>query len=536
MSAVTRTSVYSSYKARFFTLHWSIAAKSLLVGLLGGILVSAYRIGVDTGVGVARTLYGFASTEPLALVGIVCAAILTGLVIWKLITWEPMASGSGIPQTEGVLSLVLKMRWWSILAVRFLGGLLGALFGLSLGREGPCVQIGACAGQAVKGISKKGGLEESCLTTAGAAAGLSAAFSAPLSGIVFSLEEVHRSFSPFLLISAATGAMVSAAVAGIVFGLHPVLFFSEIAEIDLVSYAWMIPLGLACGLLGALLNRMLLGAQRLYGHLPGWAGPVIALLVAIPVGMLVPQVMGGGADLIGFAETERAGFATLLVLLVIKLLFTCTSFGSGTPGGIFMPTLAVGALGGAAFCATLSALGLVDGAYMAEFAVCGMAGTFAGCVKTPLTGIMLTVEMTGSLSFMLPVAITAFTALFVADALRTNPVYNSLLDRYIDKHGKQSYDDDPDRLFEVAVEKESFLDGAEVSEVSWPESSVLVSVHKAWRTVVPRSTTRIRYDDYLIASPIGNRERAKNDLLALATRQPARNAVAGAELEEETLV
>ena len=298
----------------------------------------------------------------------------------------------------------------------------------------------------------------------------------------------------------------------------------------------MIPLGLACGLLGALLNRMLLGAQRLYGHLPGWAGPVIALLIAIPVGMLVPQVMGGGADLIGFAETERAGFATLLVLLVIKLLFTCTSFGSGTPGGIFMPTLAVGALGGAAFCAALSALGLVDSAYMAEFAVCGMAGTFAGCVKTPLTGIMLTVEMTGSLSFMLPVAITAFTALFVADALHTNPVYNSLLDRYIDKHGKQSYDDDPDRLFEVVVEKESFLDGAEVSEVSWPESSVLVSVHKAWRTVVPRCTTRIRYDDYLIASPVGNRERAKNDLLALATRQPARNAVAGAELEEETLV
>ena len=536
MSAVTRTSVYSSYKARFFALHWSIAAKSLLVGLLGGILVSAYRIGVDEGVGAARMLYGFAGTEPLALAGIVCAAVLAGLVIWKLITWEPMASGSGIPQTEGVLSLVLKMRWWSILVVRFLGGLLGALFGLSLGREGPCVQIGACAGQAVKEISKKGGLEESCLTTAGAAAGLSAAFSAPLSGIVFSLEEVHRSFSPFLLISAATGAMVSAAVAGIVFGLHPVLFFSEIAEIDLVSYVWMIPLGLACGLLGALLNRMLLGAQRLYGHLPGWAGPVIALLLAIPVGMLVPQVMGGGADLIGFAETERAGFATLLVLLVIKLLFTCTSFGSGTPGGIFMPTLAVGALGGAAFCATLSALGLVDSAYMAEFAVCGMAGTFAGCVKTPLTGIMLSVEMTGSLSFMLPVAITAFTALFVADALRTNPVYNSLLDRYIDKHGKQSYDDDPDRLFEVVVEKESFLDGAEVSKVSWPESSVLVSVHKAWRTVVPRSTTRIRYDDYLIASPIGNRERAKNDLLALATRQPARNAATGGELEEETLV
>ncbi len=499
----------------FYRLNWSIAAKCLLVGLITGALVSVYRMGVANGVSFARGMYSFAS-ENLWLIDIIIeAAIACGLFISWMVKKEPMASGSGIPQTEGVLSYLLKMRALPILAVRYAGGLLGAMFGLSLGREGPCVQIGAASGKLVRNGMGKGGLEENCLITAGAAAGLSAAFSAPISGMVFALEEVHRSFSPFLVISAAVGSMVSCAVAEFVFGLTPVLDFGVTEIMPLLDYLWMVPLGIAAGLIGCLTNKALLLSQKAYGKLPSWLGPVVSLLIIIPFGFALPDVLGGGDNLIAMAEGDLQPLWILGMLLLVKILVTCTSFGSGTPGGIFMPTLAIGALTGALFGTAFVPLGL-DPQLVPLFAVCCMSGTFASAVKAPITGILLVVEMTGSLTHILPLAICSFVSLLVSDLLKVQPVYSVLLDRYVDKNGR-SYvpKSDPDRLFEVYVQPGSILAGAEMGEVSWPSSSIVVSIQKAERSVVPRATSRIRAGDHLIATPVGERKHAKEELKLL---------------------
>ena len=503
--------------SRMLRLTWTLAAKCLLVGLIGGALVVLYRLGAEHGVELARTVYAFAKLNPLALVPIVLAAVGAGLLVSKLVSWEPMASGSGIPQTEGVLSFVLKMRWWSILIVRYLGGLLAAVFGLSLGREGPSVQIGAASGQATGcAMGKRGGLEETCLVTAGSAAGLSAAFSAPLSGLVFALEEMHRSFSPLLLMTSAAASIVACAVAQTALGMTPVLSFGEMVELQMSDYIWVLPLGIVCGLAGCLLNRALLMSQRAYRLMPAWMRLCVAFLIAIPVGMLLPELLGGGSNLVEFAEEPQAALSLLLVLLAGKLLFTCTSFGAGTPGGIFMPTLAVGALAGGALCQMLHAFGLVPGEYAVQFAVCGMAATFAACVKAPVTGIVLTLEMTGSITHLLPVTLAVLIALFISDVTRTAPIYNVLLDGYVEAHGRSSNADDPQRLFQMVVEEGSALDGRMLSEIDLPSSSVVVSVHKAERTVVPRPTTRIRAGDQLIAVPLTDREKAKAELAKLS--------------------
>ncbi len=156
----------------------------------------------------------------------------------------------------------------------------GALFGLSLGREGPSIQIGAsgaqCVSHRLRGHRRED-MQEHYLVTAGAAAGLSAAFSAPLSGMMFALEGVHRSFSPAILMGATAASLTADFVSKYCFGLRPVLDFGDIGQLSLEEYVWLIPLGLVAGLVGSLMNRSLLGFQTLYGKLPAWSRPMIAI-------------------------------------------------------------------------------------------------------------------------------------------------------------------------------------------------------------------------------------------------------------------
>ncbi len=500
---------------RLNRLLWSIGAKCVLVGLLAGLLVSLYCLGIKSGTGFARSMYAYAAENPLVLIVIAIASVGAGLLIAWMVKKEPMASGSGIPQTEGVLSYVLRMKSASILAVRFAGGLLGAFFGMSLGRGGPCVQVGACSGNIVRKAIGRGGMEENCLITAGAAAGLSAAFQAPISGIVFALEEMHRSFSPFLLIAAATAALAAAGVADCFFGLTPVLNCGNVGIMEFSSYVWLLPLGVLSGLSGAALNKALIASQALYCRIPAKARPVLALLIVIPFGLFMPEVLGGGENLVFLSEGSNVSFGIIAALLLGKFVLTCTSSGCGAPGGIFMPILAIGALTGAALGAIASLLGM-PADYVAICAVCGMAGTFASSVKAPLTGILLVVEMSGSLTHILPLAIVAFTAIFVSDMLGTGPIYNELLDRYIDANGKTYVPgSDPDRLIDEVVEEGSLLDGAEYGAVDWPDDLIVVRIQKAERAVMPRSTSRIRAEDHLIATPVGNRFHAKSALHAI---------------------
>ena len=527
---------------------WTIAIRAIVCGLIAGLLVALYRYGIGYGTRFARWMYSQILAQPWLIAPFVCAAAAIGLFVAWLVRLEPMASGSGIPQVEGVLLLGLRMRWLLVLVVRFAGGLLCGMFGLSLGREGPSIQIGAAASQGVSGAMKRDGFEENTLITAGAAAGLSAAFNAPLSGMMFALEEVHRNFSPVILLSAASASLSADFVSKTWFGLRPVLNFTSIGQLALPLYWWMIPLGIVAGLVGSLTNRMLLGFQSLYGKLPAIAGPVIALLIALPCGLFAPKVLGGGEELIDFAEHASSGVLMLLGLLAVKMLFTGTSFGSGVPGGIFMPILAIGTLAGSIFGLLAVRLlpGIVPQGAVAVFAVCAMAGTLSASVKAPMTSILLAVEMSGSLVHMLPVAACAFIALFVSDVLGIKPIYGALLDRYMAAHGNDGNDGNAgggkgdtadtarhesgtqsalqwrhalhaphalhmphaiahshsraalgNAVLEFPVEFGSAIAGLRVGDIDWLRGAALVDIRRGEREVVPRREETIMPGDYV---------------------------------------
>ncbi|MBU4216161.1 MAG: ClC family H(+)/Cl(-) exchange transporter [Actinobacteria bacterium] len=394
------------------------------------------------------------------------SAVVVGLVIAWAVRRVPAAGGSGIPQVKGVLVDGLVVPTWPVLGVRFLGGGLGALAGLSLGREGPCVQIGASAGQVVASAVRSPAVERDHLVTAGAAAGLSAAFNAPLSGMVFALEELHRSFSPLVLLAAAAGALGADVVSSLVFGLRPVLDFGAVTSLPLGQYPWLLVLGPAAGVVAVSANRVLLGLQSAYGRMPAPLRPVLALLIALPVGLTAPMLLGGGDRLVRIAEQGAVPLVTLMGLLIGKLVFTGTSFGSGAPGGIFMPLLSLGALTGAAVATGARYAGL-PASDQPALVLCAMAGVLAASLQAPITAILLVVEMSGRVVHVLPVAACALLALLTADLLRGRPIYDQLLERFL--AANPSTVRAGQVVLDLPVERGSRADGIAAGDLALPD-------------------------------------------------------------------
>lgn len=478
-------------------IRWEITLKGVIIGLVSGILVVIYRLGIEFGTKSAFKIYSFLRHNPLVIIPWILFAFSISLIISWLIKFEPMATGSGIPQVEGILLYGMKMKWFSILFVRFAGGIISSFFGISLGREGPSIQIGASGSQAIAKCISNNKLEENYLITGGAAAGLSAAFNAPLSGIVFTLEEVHRSFSPLILIAATTASLTADVVSKYFFGLKPVLYFIPIPQLPENLYFWLIPLAILSGFMGSIMNKTLLKFQFIYDHLPAFVRPAIAFAFALPCGLFLPQVLGGGQNLIHLSENADNTFAFLIILILVKLIFTCICFGSGIPGGIFMPILSIGALTGSMFGLFASYFGMPT-QYISAFAVCAMAGALSASVKAPITSILLAAEMTGSLVHLLPVAACSFIALLISDLLKVTPIYEALLERIANKNVNTIKKARQGLLLEIPVELGSIVCDKRISEIEWPESSLIVSVHRGNKDIVPNGSTKIKSGDYLV--------------------------------------
>lgn len=489
-------------------LRWKIALKGIITGLIAGLLVVFYRLGIEYGTKSAIKMYAFLRQNPIAIFPWVLLALMIALFISWLVKLEPMATGSGIPQVEGILLYGMKMKWYTILFVRFTGGIIASFFGVSLGREGPSIQIGASGSQAIAKKISNNKLEENYLITGGAAAGLSAAFNAPLSGIVFALEEVHRSFSPLILIAATTASLTADIVSKYFFGLKPVLAFLAIPQLPERFYFWLIPLGLLSGFIGSLANKALLKFQTLYNKLPAMIRPFIAFVIALPCGLFLPQILGGGQNLIQIAEKGTTPINLIIIFLAIKMLFTCICFGSGIPGGIFLPILSMGALSGCTLGLIASHAGLSP-EYISTFTVCAMAGALSSSVKAPITSILLTAEMTGSLVHLLPVAACSFIALLLSDLFKVTPIYEALLERIANKNEALIKNKKQGVLLEFPVEFGSAICDKMISEIDWPEHSLVVGIHRGNKEIVPNGTTRIMSGDYLV---VLSSEQAMNDI------------------------
>ena len=369
-----------------------LITEGLCVGLVGGFVVLLYRVALTFAGDWLVKILSYMKGNPFRCV--VWFLILAALawIVGKLVKWEPMISGSGIPQVEGEIAGRLSQNWKRVLPAKFAGGFLCMLGGLSLGREGPSIQLGAMAGQGISRALGRGKREEKFLMTCGASAGLSAAFHAPLAGMMFAVEEIHKTFSIPILLPVMTASVTADYIASHILGLDPVFRFQFTKYLPQNYYWLLILLGILVGVSGVFYNWGMLKAQELYRKIPFMKETgrlLIAFLTAGVLGIVMPWVLGSGSGLIVSLTQGEMVLGMVVLTLVMKFLFSAVSFGSGAPGGIFFPLLILGALIGAVFAmAGVEFFGLAP-VYVNNFVLLGMTGFFTAIVRAPLTGIIL---------------------------------------------------------------------------------------------------------------------------------------------------
>ena len=345
----------------------------------------------------------------------------------------PNSQGSGIPQAIAARALTDESERHKLVSLRIAIGKmlltgLGLLCGGSIGREGPTVQVGASVMYFVGNISPR---RQRGLVLAGAAAGVAAAFNTPLAGIVFGIEEMSRSFetrtSGLVIGTVVCGGMVSLAWLGDYnyFGMNTIALHG--------ASVWVaVPLcGVVCGLAGGLFSRLVIAAS---GAWPGWAGRWLK-----PKSALFAALCGLGVALCGLASHGTiygTGYVHVLHLLdnvtpppvlfgALKWLATLLSAISGIPGGIFSPSLAVGAGLGRNLYEIFAA------APLPAMVVLGMVAYFAGVVQAPITAFVIVIEMTNDHALVMPVMLTSLIGHSVSRLVCAEGIYHALAHRYI---------------------------------------------------------------------------------------------------------
>lgn len=355
-------------------------------------------------------------------------AILIAIIVSYIKNIEKFCGGSGIPQVEAEIEGHITTNPIRVLFAKIFGGSLTALCGLSVGREGPSIQIGAMSGKIVSNIFKEDTEKERLLITCGASAGLSSAFNAPLSGVLFAVEEVHRHFNRDLLLTCMTSAVTADIVSKLFYGTETIFNFSLKSKLPLKDYWLLIFLGIILSILGVIYINVMKFFIELNEKIK--INPQFKMIIYFiaPVVLLftIPKLLGGGGILM--AEIQRdLPIKTMVLFFVLKLLFSCFSFSSGVPGGIFFPILVLGATVGAVFGK------IVDPLYINSFIILGMAGYLTAVVRAPITASVLIFEMTGNFSYFLPVVIICLITYVIPDYLNSEPIYEYLLSRLLKK-------------------------------------------------------------------------------------------------------
>ncbi|MEO8602785.1 MAG: H(+)/Cl(-) exchange transporter ClcA [bacterium] len=478
--------------------------RAIVIGLLTGLAAVAFSRLLATSDALRTQLITLAQRHGgwwLAMPPLL-GAVGAGLAVWLVRRFAPEAAGSGIPHLKAVTHGLRTMYWQRLLPVKFLGGVSAIGAGLTLGREGPTIQMGGAIGQMVGGWFHCTPRERRTLIAAGAGAGLAGAFNAPLAGLVFVLEEIQRDFAPAMFVTTLIAAVTADVVTRLLNGQLPVYHVAVHPIPPLQALPVSLVLGVAAGVLGIAFNRGLVTALNVFQRLPArhlWVGGALVGAVLGCVGIFWPQGLGGGNRLVEEVLSGQVALPALAGAFLLRFVFTMASYGCGAPGGIFAPLLVLGSEIGLA--AGLLAQAIVPAVFdhPETFAVVGMAAYFTAIVRAPLTGIVLMVELTGDYSLVLPLLVACLTAYGVADFLKDEPIYEALLERDLRRGGDDPVDLPGTLLLELIVASGAPFEGKLVRELALPAGCVLVTVRRGLREEVPGADWRLEVGDQVTA-------------------------------------
>lgn len=398
-------------------------ALTLLIGALVGIAVVGFIVLTER---LGMRLYPVGSAGWRRVMIPMAGSLAMGYLLYR---YFPHARGSGVPQTKA--ALFARQGYISIRTVlgKFVCTAATLACGIPLGREGPSVQVGAGIASVLGRLVGLRPDKVKALVPVGAAAAIAAAFNTPMAAVLFSLEEVMGDLHAPVLGSVVLASATSWAMLRLLLGNNPLFHVPQYELVHPVEFAIYAVLGILGGFLSVAFTRLLLEMRKRFLILPRktwWWHPVVGGTLVGLMGWFVPQVLGVGYSYVGDALNGTMAWQLMALLVVLKLFAVTTSYASGNAGGIFGPSLFLGAmLGGAVGSVAhqwLPAHTATPGAY----ALVGMGALFAGIVRAPMTSVLMIFEMTRDYAVIVPLMIANLASLFISSRLQKQPIYEAL--------------------------------------------------------------------------------------------------------------
>lgn len=406
-----------------------IIVQAILVGLISGMLVVGFKVSINS---LFWTIQKFLSAFPTWQKALIFPLITTlgglisGILVYK---FAPETKGSGIPYVKMTMARMGNMTRIRSIVVKFFAGVAGIGTGLSLGREGPSVQLGAGAGALVGRLFKMSGTNQDKLIAAGAGSAIGATFNAPIAGTIFVLEELVQKFTPALLFPVLVATVSAASLARHFLGSNPSFDLPKLqGGITVENIPVCIILGIVAGLLGVLFSKVIFFNNKLFdkmSKIPNYVKPAIAGLAVGLIGLVIPYVLGSGNFSVDLLLQHKFSLGLVLIIFIAKFFVTPFCFGSGAAGGIFLPMLMLGSFLGYIVSTVCKSFGFHTDPIV--IAILGMGAFLSAVARTPITAVVMVFEMTGGYSHILPIMLSAAIADLVAEKLNQKPIYASLI-------------------------------------------------------------------------------------------------------------
>ena len=459
---------------------------SAVVGITTGILIFLFKISSSYVMKLSGEIYSAVRENPIYLPLLLIGAMVIGLISAMILKYAKECRGGGIPTAIASIRGLLPLKWLQGIFVLFCSALLTFFVGVPLGNEGPSVQMGTAAG---KGVSRLAGKNrrawERYAMTAGASSGFAIATGAPLSGIVFALEEAHRRFSPAIFtvaaISVITGTLTQEHLSRF-FGVDTTFFDLTIDNVLPFKNLWVaIVIGIITGIVSifftAIYKKVRKFDKKALAKVPFPIKITVIFVISALFGFWNSDFIGTGHHLIEEILHGEVLIPLLIAALIIRPILMIFANGEGVCGGLFVPTLTFGAIIAALITETFVALGAVDAQYFPILVAVGMASFFSASSRTPITALTFGAEALCVSHNILPlaigVAISYFTVEFFGKSSFTDAVIESKIEHahkgqlatVVDKH--------------MTVMDGAFAAGMNNCDILWPPTCAVLSVDKA---------------------------------------------------------